>query len=328
MEAIRNYLDTMFSSLPNTPEVAKAKEELWQMMEDKYTELKNEGKTENEAVGTVIAEFGNLEELAEDLGISGFVKEGNESELSGRIIELSEVKDFLADKKRWAYMIALGVLLCIISPTGVIITDELLDNDTLGLLFMFLSIGIAVAIFIFSGITSSKWDYFTKEACHMDFATTKYVKARHESFRTQYALMLSTGVLLFIISVLPPALSDELSMAGFYTDALAPAIMFFIIAVGVFMIVSASIIQKSFETLIITSKRANGDNSYGTPAHKQNGYRYNNPKVAAVMSVYWYTVTCIYLCISFLTFDWHITWIIWVLAAIIESLIKHMDLQM
>ena len=70
MEAIRNYLETMFLNLPNTPEVYKAKNELWQMMEDKYTELKNEGKSENEAVGTVIAEFGNLDELAEDLGIT------------------------------------------------------------------------------------------------------------------------------------------------------------------------------------------------------------------------------------------------------------------
>ena len=73
MEAIRNYLETMFLNLPNTPEVYKAKNELWQMMEDKYTELKNEGKSENEAVGTVIAEFGNLDELAEDLGIKQFV---------------------------------------------------------------------------------------------------------------------------------------------------------------------------------------------------------------------------------------------------------------
>lgn len=58
MEAIRNYLETMFLNLPNTPEVYKAKNELWQMMEDKYTELKAEGKSENEAVGTVISEFG------------------------------------------------------------------------------------------------------------------------------------------------------------------------------------------------------------------------------------------------------------------------------
>ena len=48
METIRNYLETMFLKLPNTPEVYKAKNELWQMMEDKYTELKEEGKSENE----------------------------------------------------------------------------------------------------------------------------------------------------------------------------------------------------------------------------------------------------------------------------------------
>lgn len=39
----------MFLNLPNTPEVRKAKSELLQMMEDKYTELKNEGKAENAA---------------------------------------------------------------------------------------------------------------------------------------------------------------------------------------------------------------------------------------------------------------------------------------
>ena len=63
METIKNYLETMFSTLPNTYEVQKAKKELAQMMEDKYTELINDGKTDNEAVGIVISEFGNLDEL-------------------------------------------------------------------------------------------------------------------------------------------------------------------------------------------------------------------------------------------------------------------------
>lgn len=40
------------------------------------------------------------------------------------------------------------------------------------------------------------------------------------------------------------------------------------------------------------------------------------------MSVYWPTITCIYLSWSFLTYDWHITWIIWVIAAVIEMYIK------
>lgn len=76
METIRVYLDTMFRSLPDTSEVRRAKEELLAMMEDKYTELRSEGKSENEAIGQVIAEFGNAEELIRELEL--------DSQASGR----------------------------------------------------------------------------------------------------------------------------------------------------------------------------------------------------------------------------------------------------
>ena len=67
METIKNYLESMFRNLPNTSEVIKAKNELLQMMEDKYTELRREGKSENEAVAKVIAEFGNIEDTVESI---------------------------------------------------------------------------------------------------------------------------------------------------------------------------------------------------------------------------------------------------------------------
>ena len=73
METIRNYLDTMFAGLPDTPEVRRAYEELAAMMEDKYTEMIAEGHSQNETVGTVISEFGNLEELAQTLGIEEYL---------------------------------------------------------------------------------------------------------------------------------------------------------------------------------------------------------------------------------------------------------------
>ena len=53
MDTIKNYLESMFAGLPNTPDVQKAKSELWQMMDDKYSELIAEGKAENEAIGIV-----------------------------------------------------------------------------------------------------------------------------------------------------------------------------------------------------------------------------------------------------------------------------------
>jgi hypothetical protein len=70
MEAIKSFLNNLFKNMSSTQEVVRAKEELLQMMEDTYTELRQQGKTENEAVGAVISEFGNLEELAPQLGIA------------------------------------------------------------------------------------------------------------------------------------------------------------------------------------------------------------------------------------------------------------------
>ena len=46
METIQMYLNNMFQHLPQIPKVLRAKEELYNMMEDKYHELKEEGKTE------------------------------------------------------------------------------------------------------------------------------------------------------------------------------------------------------------------------------------------------------------------------------------------
>ena len=69
METIKTYLENMFSGLPDTPEVRKARYELEQMMEDKYSELKSSGKSENEAIGTIISEFGTIDELMEELNL-------------------------------------------------------------------------------------------------------------------------------------------------------------------------------------------------------------------------------------------------------------------
>lgn len=68
METIRDYLNNMFSKYPSTPEILRAKSELGQMMEDKYNELIAEGKNKNEAIGTVISEFGDVDELIADIG--------------------------------------------------------------------------------------------------------------------------------------------------------------------------------------------------------------------------------------------------------------------
>ncbi len=70
MNVIIAYLETMFSAYPQTSRLQEAKAELQAMMEDAYTSLIAEGRAENEAVGQVIRDFGNLEEVAPVLGIA------------------------------------------------------------------------------------------------------------------------------------------------------------------------------------------------------------------------------------------------------------------
>ena len=318
METIRNYLETMFARLPVTLEVQKAKNELWQIMEDKYSELLQEGKTENEAVGIVISEFGNLDELAKELGISNFVlRENQKMAGSLRHVTLAEVKDYLHDKTCAAYAVALGVLLCIISFCGYLLdVSWSWRGGVYAMCFMFLAIAAAVGLFLFSGFVMGKWKFLKQKGCSVDFATAEYVHNRRESFRVTYAMMITIGVILCILSVLPVVLVASLFSWG---SGMGPVLMFVFIGVGVFLIVAAGNVNAGFTT-ILSLNQNDTMGSIFVPSQKQVGYK--NKTISQIMSVYWPTVTCIYLCWSFLSFDWHITWIVWVIAAVVQQLIR------
>lgn len=50
-------------------------------------------------------------------------------------------------------------------------------------------------------------------------------------------------------------------------------------------------------------------------------YEGKSKKIRKIMSIYWPTVTCIYLILSFLTMHWELSWIIWPLAGVISRII-------
>ncbi|MCM1216981.1 MAG: permease prefix domain 1-containing protein [Lachnospiraceae bacterium] len=314
METIRNYLETMFAKLPNTNEIRRARSELWQMMEDKYMELMREGKTENEAIGIVISEFGNLDEISEDLGIKNLMVQ--EQFGASRAVTLEDVKEYFRDKSRSAYMRALGVFLCIVSVCGFLVktADNWRRSGSIAVVFMFSAIAVAVGLFIYSSISMGKWQFLRKQKCSISFATAEYVHNRRDSFRVTYAMMITIGVILCILSVLPYVLLGILSVG------MANVLMFILVGVGVFLLVAAGNISAGYTVVLSLNK---GDTMGAEFVPSQRQVRYNNETVEKVMSVYWPTVTCIYLCWSFLSFDWHFTWIVWVIAAVVAMLIKN-----
>ena len=323
METLKNYLENMFLNLPDTSEVRKAKKELLQMMEDKYTELKNDGKAENEAIGIVISEFGNLEELAEDLGIQTYVEEEIPPE---KMLSLDEAKSFLKNTVTRSQLIATGVLLCILSPVPVIFIDGWLTTNkfitaisAFGVFFMFLLIGIGVALFISPGTMKSKWLSITNRTVGIDFQVTDYTKNQFESTRSNHAVCLSIGCMLCILSFTPSIILDAV-LPNNFGYALSGGFLFIFVAIGVYLIVFTCNRAKGYESLLALNARGTIGNTHVPEAAKE--IEYTSPAVTTIMSVFWQTVTCIYLCVSFLTFDWEITWIIWPVAGVISSILK------
>lgn len=351
METIRNYLESMFANLPNTPEVVKAKEELSQMMEDKYNELIADGVSDNAAVDTVISEFGNLDELAEELGINNVVAVSEKD--NRREISLDEVKEYLARSKKRALQIALGVALCILSMVSPIVCDaiDMDDNiagasivDGFGLSLMFISIAAGVVLFIYSSAMMKKWKFIEKEAIRMSVATSDYLDEAFSAFTPRYALMLSIGVALCIICFVPAVLLDEIdvSWSRVELDDIGGALMFVLVAAGVFLLVYAVNTMGSFDKLFKASKRMYAGGGHGGKAGNVNTSagsmlgddvsgiktsgegRFISSQAEFIMDVFWPTITCVYLSWSFLTFDWQITWIIWPIAAVLNSVLKSM----
>ena len=226
-------------------------------------------------------------------------------------------------------MTALGVMFCILSICGPIFLSAAAELspqnadlfDSLGGASLFLIVAIGVGLLVYSGISVGKWKYLKTERIVTDFATTEYIHQGMESYKGTYAALLTIGIILCILSVLPCIIFDAIwNSEGFWGD-LSGGFLFIFVAIGVFLIVMGSMKLGSYSSLL----RLNGQDTVGGSyvPNQQGEPQYINQTTATIMSVYWPTITCLYLIWSFLSFDWYITWIIWPIAGIIHALVKN-----
>ncbi len=318
MEVIKNYLETMFANMPNTEAVRKAKAELLAMMEDKYNELLADGKSENEAVGTVISEFGNLDELAEDLGLKDELEEEKRTSASSprRSLSLDEVNGYVAMENKSALWIGIGVMLCVSSVSWPVLFDTLPFNNAFGPAGMFLSIFAAVGIFVYNRLTGRDFEYIEKEACKIDKATADYIAGERKRNISMLALLKALGIVFCAACWVP-----LVAMSSFnrITENVGVVVMFWLIGLGVFFIIYSSKREGAYKKVL----EINDSNTIsGTYGKKESEMNYKNSTMASIMMVYWPTVSCIYLIWSFLTFHWHISWIIWPIAGVMHRALE------
>lgn len=313
MNTIRNYLDNMFLGLPDTEDVIRAKQELLAMMEDKYNELKNSGKTENEAIGIVISEFGNLNELAETLGIKNALE--NKTDLIQ--VTYEEAIKYIEDKRDIAPKTALGVFLCIMSPVLLLlllgiselnlinIKEELLVAA--GLTALIAMVATGVLYFIRYSSKLEKYDILEKEVFSLDYKTEQMVKSTISEGEHSYKSAVSISVVAYILSALPIILTPLI----FDIDGLSVisvAVTLTIVALSTYNLIAKTAVNAACTVLL-----QQGDYSVKTKSNK---------KLQIVTRVYWLVITAVYLAYSFITFNWAMSWIIWPVAGVIFAIIQ------
>lgn len=323
MDTIKNYLETMFANLPNTEEVRRAKDELYSMMEDKYTELMAEGKTQNEAVGTVISEFGNLDELAESLGIDKVI---NESVITDRrVLSQDEVIEYISDVTRQRFIIGLGVLMCCISLVGPIIFApisemfEMPGLEGIGVIIMFILAAVGVGFFIFSSVMMSQWKFLDKEACAIDYSTAEYVARDKEDNQVTKGIILTIGIIACIFSVIPVIAFSTLfgEKLPLLTEGIGPSMIFVCAGIGVLLIIFSNAKDAAYDKLLSLNGKEIMAGNY--EPIKKSKKTYVNKAAGDFMSMYWKIVLCIYLIISFSSFEWGSSWLIWPIAGVLRK---------
>jgi hypothetical protein len=304
METIYTFLENLFKGLPQTKQLKKAKDDLYQMMIEKYLDYKEDGKTENESVGLVISEFGNIDEILESFNI-----ELDPAKISLRIISETEAESFMETKRNNSTRISIGVFLCIAAVGLLAALNRLLpmmlpnlsefQTDLIAISLFLIMVSTAVALFIYSGLElSSKAKIFFKPF-DLSQAAEKLISDKHQDFIKSYHQGIILGVLLIMLSIIPFILSQVSNAVGLYFILTG----FVLIGMGVFILVKIGIINGGYSQLLKL-----GD--------YQPTRREKQKVVDFVASIVFPLTAVVYLAWSFLGNAWTISWILWPIVGI------------
>lgn len=313
METILNYLNNMFLNMPDTKQVRKAKEDLSIMMEDKYNELLSEGKTDNEAVGIVISEFGNLEELSEELGLDDLSSHTYQENTYEKMISDRDAKDYVEVTTQTAKKTGIGVFLCVCSPIVLIMLSGLADRGVItegvmicvGMSVLLAMIAVAVVIFIYNGSKVQKYDYLKRTSVGLSSSTEYYLRNLLEQEAGKSARYIAIGVVMILIGVVPVIYA---AFIGDFATLAAVGLLLFLIAIAVQFFIRGGSRKEAIQVLL-------QEEDY-TESKKKSG-----KIVDKIAGIYWPAATLIYLIWSFVSMAWEITWIVWPIAGVLFALI-------
>ena len=307
MDAIKTYLDNVFTAFPQTERVRALKREMLTSMEEKYHALKQEGKSEHEAVGGVIVNFGSIDEISAELGIiPGKDEQEDILHLSGE-----DARAYLNQTKKSSRFIGLGVWIILLGVSALLLLDlevtgawnwEVTPGVT-SIFVLFLAIAAAVPIFIVNGIKLSRFGDLDEHRVQLDTPTRTEIDQERIKFTPVFATLLSVGVALILLAVGVFVFLSE--AVGVVYKSLPAVLLLNVIGFSVFMFITAGMVYSAYDVLV-------GKSTYVG----KKSLKTSEKLISTIASVYWPLMVAVYLAWSFIGEAWGRSWIIWPIAGV------------
>ncbi|WP_143063880.1 permease prefix domain 1-containing protein [Amphibacillus marinus] len=302
METILMYLDSMFEKLPNTEQVIEVKQELKISMQDKYEALKHEGKSENEAIGTVIAEFGNIDEIIEALNVT--IEETNDDADYSSVSD-QEINHFIEVNNQSAHRIGIGVAIIIAGVATFLLFNRFVQDFTqwnnsffnwtiVGLVFLFLAIAVGTGLFIYDSSQTNQFEAFGKSIV-LTPEQQMNIKDKLHHYSPSYVKGIIIGVSLCIFA--PLQLIVVVSFNSNYAEY-ATAVLLVIVAIAVYLFVYFGVKKEGYNRLLLAEE-------YDAKKNKEH-----DKVIGAVAAFVWPLAIAIFLFTGLALNQWHINWII------------------
>ena len=228
-------------------------------------------------------------------------------------VSMETARAFIAARLSAGPKIALGVMLCILSPIVLIALGGAQESGKvalseeaaggLGLVILMAFVVCAVCLFILNGARINKYEYMEKQPIDTEYGVSGLARELLERSESDYIRSIVIGVGLCVASSIP--LFAVIMMKQDFIMVLGVCCILLMVAVGVFFIVRASMEHGTYQMLL-----EEGDYTRETKAvnHRIGG-------------IYWGIVTAAYLLVSFLTMRWEITWVVWPVAGILYGVV-------
>ncbi len=226
-------------------------------------------------------------------------------------VSMEEANAFLEYKRESAPRIALGVLLCILSPITLILLGGAQDSGRLaltemqaamiGLIVLLLMVAGAVLLFVLTGMRGSKFEYLEKNALDTAYGVSGMVRERMSREEGDHTRRIAIGVVLCVLAAVPLFAVFLWQGEDAFYGTLGICAILALVAVGVYNIILSSVPWEGYQMLL-----EQGDY---TRSRKRNNRRYGG--------IYWGVIVAAFLAVSFITNRWDMTWIIWPVAAVL-----------